>query len=285
MSAHPFYPHVLVECNQVMEWVESGAKVVQVDIDPLAYHHGHVPTAIPWHWETQLRNADTGEILNQSEFEALMSQSGLSSDDKIIVYGDNNNWFACWAFWLLKLFGHKEVYVLDGGLRKWMESGCTIALDEPYLSPTNYHAKEPDNSNKASTEDIFTSFFSPQTHRLVDVRSAAEFKGTINSPGIGTESKCAVGGHIPTAVNIPWNLNCNPDGTFKTKDDLLAMYQSFDILPENTVITYCAIGERASLSWFVLKHLLGYDVVMNFDRSMAFWSRLANAPIEVGDAA
>jgi len=146
-------------------------------------------------------------------------------------------------------------------------------------------AEDGDLRLKATTETIFESFFNPETHRLLDVRSSAEYVGRISSPGVGMDSKCAVAGHIPTAINVPWNLNCNADGTFKSPEELKTVYASFDVQPEMQVVTYCAIGERASLSWFVLKHLLGYPVVLNYDRSMSHWSRMSNAPIVQGDAA
>jgi thiosulfate/3-mercaptopyruvate sulfurtransferase len=203
----------------------------------------------------------------------------------VVLYGDNNNWFACWAFWLMRMFGHKNVRLLDGGLRAWLKDGLPLSTDLPVFPAVPYEASEPCFESKAVTEDIFTAFFSPQTHCLLDVRSAGEYQGQILSPGVGTEAKCAVAGHIPTAINVPWNLNCNRDGTFKSPDDLRALYRSFGISQEKTVITYCAIGERSSLSWFVLKHLLRYEVVMNYDRSMSQWSRMTNAPIEKGAAA
>lgn len=285
MPKHPHYPHALVECSSANSLLAEGWQPVQVDLDPEAYGQGHLPGAISWKWEAQLRNAETQEILNREEFEELMSSSGISSETPILLYGDNNNWFACWAFWLLNLYGHENVRLIDGGIRVWMQSGLPLSTDAPSPRKVPYSAKAPDLRDKAETEDIFKAFFSPTTHCLVDVRSSAEYEGKIMSPGVGTEAKCEVAGHIPTAINVPWNLNCNPNGTFKAPDELHALYASFGVHPQMSVITYCAIGERASLSWFVLKHLLAYKVVMNYDRSMAQWSRMTNAPIETGEAA
>lgn len=285
MPSHPYYPSVLVQCADYEELVAEGYQFIQVDMDPEAYDQGHVPSAIQWSWAEQLRNPSTGEILNKEEFEQLMGDSGLKPKTPIIVYGDNNNWFACWAFWLMTLYGHENVRVLDGGLRKWLSSGSPVSTEAPKVTPTTYSARDLDTTDRATTEDIFSTFFSPESSCLIDVRSSAEYEGRLSGPGHGKESTCAVAGHIPTAINVPWNLNCNVDGTFKCPEELRALYNSFHVYPEMQVITYCAIGERASLAWFVLKELLGYKVVMNYDRSMAHWSRIANAPLETGEAA
>jgi thiosulfate/3-mercaptopyruvate sulfurtransferase len=285
MPNHPFYSNSLVECTEVEELLNAGARPVQIDIDPEAYDQGHLPGAIPWHWETQLRNPETQQILTKVQFEELMAASGIEPDTKVLLYGDNNNWFACWGFWLMKLYGHENVWLLDGGLRKWLSSGCPVTDEKPVYQQTSYTAKECDLSNKATTENIFGAFFDPAGQALIDVRSSAEFEGRLRSPGAGMEAKCSIAGHIPNAINIPWNLNCKADGTFKDPDELSPLYESFGVTRDKSVITYCAIGERSSLGWFVLKYLLDYKVVMNYDQSMAQWCRLPNAPIEVGAAA
>ncbi len=274
-------------CEALESALDSGEIIaVEVDIDPESYKQGHVPGAQTWDWQTQLRDQETKDLLKPEAFAALMSATGISNDSKVVLYGDNNNWFACWAYWLLKLYGHKNVWILDGGARKWMSEGRSASLAEPEKpSPGTYVAEVVNTSNRATTENVFESFFNPMTHRLLDVRSAAEYKGSLGGPGPGMAPTCQVTGHIPNAINIPWNLNCNSDGTFKAREELLAIYASFDILPEMNVITYCAIGERSSLSWFVLKELLAYDVVTNYDRSMSQWSCMANAPIVQGEAA
>ena len=285
MALHAHYPDVLVAGENVMNLISAGARPIQVDLDPEAYCQGHIPGATSWDWEKKLRNQSSLEILSKREFEVLMEESGITPSTLVILYGDNNNWFACWAFWMMHLYGHTNVRLIDGGMRKWINSGHPLDAEEPTFPKTEYQAADAALESKASIENIFESFFNPDTHRLLDVRSAAEFQGKLMSPGVGTQAKCEIAGHIPTAINVPWNLNCNVDGTFKTPEELRALYACFDILPEMNVITYCAIGERASLSWFVLKHLIGYNVVMNYDRSMAQWSRIANAPISTGEAA
>ena len=285
MPTHPFYSDVLVNCDEVSGLLASGARAIQVDFDPAAYGHGHIPGACSWSWDSQLRNPETHEVISKVDFEQLMGGTGISLDTPVILYGDNNNWFACWAFWMLKLYGHPNVRLVDGGLAKWISTNQHLSTTESVPKLSEYKSLTTDFRNKATIEDIFGSFFDGEQSCLLDVRSAAEYRGEITSPGIGTQSKCAIAGHIPNAINIPWTLNCNPDGTFKSPECLNALYKSFDVRPEMKVITYCAIGERASLSWFVLRHLLGYNIVLNYDRSMAHWSRVSNAPIVTGQAA
>jgi thiosulfate/3-mercaptopyruvate sulfurtransferase len=279
MSCHPIYPDALITTEAVAGVLHDPTyKIVEVNMDPEAYDQGHLEGAIGWKWESQLRNPETSEILTVEEFADLLGKSGISPEDNVVIYGDNNNWFASWAYWLFHMIGHKEVRLMDGGAKKWFAEGREVTTSLPTHPTCTYAAEGFDLANQATTEDVFEAFFNPETHRLVDVRSSAEFEGRTRGPA-GLEARCATGGHIPTAINIPWNLNCNPDGTFRNPGDLRDLYASFDIAPENVVITYCAIGERASLSWFVLKHLLKHEVVMNYDRSMAQWTRLANAPM------
>ncbi|HEY3783186.1 MAG TPA: sulfurtransferase [Fimbriimonadaceae bacterium] len=285
MPKHPYYPNVLIQPSKVQKAVSEGAQLVEVDLDPSAFDHGHIPGAIGWQWENQLRSPVTQEILNQVEFEQLMGQSGITPETPVLLYGDNNNWFACWAFWLMRLYGHENVRLIDGGARKWLSEKRPLTFERVNIAPVTYRASGFHAESRASIENIFQSFFDPNNVRLVDVRSGGEFAGRMKSAGEGATETCALAGHIPTAVNIPWNLNCHADGTFKSPDELQSLYESFGVRRDMTVITYCAIGERASLSWFVLKHLLGYEVVMNYDKSMAQWSRLANAPLETGEAA
>jgi len=287
LNDHPYYPNVLITCDDLASEIDRNTYVViEVDLDPDSYDQGHIPGALRWDWKSQLRNNVTSEALDKEAFEALMQSTGISIDTPVVFYGDNNNWFACWAFWLMKLYGHENVWILDGGPRKWFADGHPVSdqATSP-RPPSEYRACSPDMSLKATTQDIFESFFNPKTHRLLDVRSAAEYRGNLAGPGPGLEPTCQIAGHIPTAINIPWNLNCNADGTFKSPEELRSLYRSFDIVPELSVITYCAIGERASLSWFVLKHLLEYTVVMNYESSMSRWSCIPNAPIVQGDAA
>jgi thiosulfate/3-mercaptopyruvate sulfurtransferase len=279
MNPHPIYPHALMTTEAVAEAMhDSTYRLIEVDMDPGAYYEAHIPGAIGWDWEQQLRDRITHELLTPEEFTQLLCLSGISRETKVVLYGDNHNWFACWAYWMFYMIGHKHVWLMDGGTDKWFAEGRPVNQILPDIEPAAYGDIEFDFSNKAATEQVFEAFFSPKTHRLVDVRSQAEYQGIRRGP-LGVEPRCAVAGHIPTAINIPWNVNCNADGTFKKAEDLRELYEGYDITAKNIVITYCAIGERASLSWFVLKQLLGFGIVMNYDRSMAQWSRLENAPL------
>jgi thiosulfate/3-mercaptopyruvate sulfurtransferase len=282
---HPLYPEVLVETSAVEHLIrQTGVKIVEADLDPTAFDIGHIETAILWDWEGQLRDPVTYEILTRTQMEALLGESGISNTDTILLYGDHNNWFACWAFWLLKLYGHENVYLIDGGAKKWFAEERPVTTGSGEIRSAQYTASNADLTNKAAVEDIFITFFEPGKHTLVDVRSSYEYEGKSLGPA-GVEARCAVAGHIPTAINIPWNLNCNEDGTFKEVEELIDLYSSFGVTRDTSVITYCAIGERASLSWFVLKYLLKHPRVMNYDRSMAEWSRMQNAPLVTGSAA
>lgn len=285
MHPHPIYPEVLMTTEAVESILgDASYRIFEVDLDPAEYEEAHVPGAMPLDWELQLRNPETNEILTPEEFSELLGKCGVKPGDKIVLYGDNNNWFACWAYWLLYMVGHEEVWLMDGGKKKWFAEGRPVTSEVPEILSAKYPLKEYSVGDKATIEDVFEAMFSPDTHRLIDVRSALEFSGELLGPA-GAPVRCAVGGHIPTSINIPWNLNCNTDGTFKGPDSLSDLYRSFNVTEDSVVITYCAIGERASLSWFVLKNLLGHEVVMNYDRSMAQWSRIANAPMIGKEAA
>jgi len=282
--AHPHFPKVLATTSELESLLDSDVVVVEVDIDPEAYDFGHVPGAIKWDWSNDLRNPETQEVISEEQFQALMVRSGISNDTPVILYGDNNGWFACWAYWVMKSFGHESVRMLDGGANKWFNEQRPLSEDEVNRTPSEYRVSPIDRTFQASSSDVLKAIFDQEAHRILDVRSKAEYRGELLGPGVGMPETCAVGGHVPSALSIPWNDNCRADGTFKCPNELRAMYQDAGVTEEHSIITYCAIGERASLSWFVLHELLGYDV-KNFDRSMSFWSRLPNAPVVQGEAA
>jgi len=277
--------NVLVTGAEIEAGPGKNRRIVEVDVDRNAYSHGHVPGAILWEWDCQLRNPVTGEVIVRQEFEELMGASGITPDTEVVLYGDNNNWFACWAFWVLRLYGHGNVKVLDGGFRKWLKEGRPVSFDEGTAEPGTYTCQTCPSGLLATTEEVFAGIMQPGTYRILDVRSRAEYSGELTGPGPGMSSTCAMAGHIPTALSVPWNENCREDGTFKSVEELQAMYALLGVTPDKKVITYCAIGERASLTWFVLKELLGYDNVMNYDRSMAYWSRLPAPPVTIKSAA
>ena len=277
------HPEALVST----EWVlahhqDPKVVIVEVDVDTSAYKEGHVPGAIAWAWNSQLCDTVRRDILPQEQFEALMSSSGIIPDTTVVIYGDNNNWFAAWALWQMKIYGHKDVRIMNGGRKKWLAEGRELSTEVPKITPTTY---------KASRADLSLRAFLPQVQEaqkqssagMVDVRSPQEFTGEILAPP-GLPETCQRGGHIPGARNIPWGKACNDDGTFKSYDELKALYRSEGIDGSKPVIAYCRIGERSSHTWFVLKYLLGLQNVTNYDGSWTEWGNLVGAPVERGVA-
>ncbi len=278
------HPEALVST----EWVAQHAKdpnvrVVEVDVDTKAYDEGHVPGAIAWAWNTQLSDPVRRDILSPTQFENLMASSGITPDTMVVIYGDNNNWFAAWAFWQMKIYGHKDVRLMNGGRKKWLSEGRELSTEVPTISPANYKAQTADLSLRALLPQVQTAS-QTATAALVDVRSPQEFTGEILSPP-GLPETCQRGGHIPGARSIPWGKACNEDGTFKSREELEQIYGSEGINGSKPVIAYCRIGERSSHTWFVLKYLLGFENVTNYDGSWTEWGNLVGAPVERGAAA
>ncbi len=278
------HPEALV----TTEWVATHAKdpnvrVAEVDVDTKAYDEGHVPGAIPWAWNTQLCDTVRRDILSKQQFEELMSASGVTPETTLVIYGDNNNWFAAWALWQAKVYGHRDVRLMNGGRKKWLSEGRELTADVPQVRRTNYQAKEADLSLRAFLPQVQQASAQRAT-AMVDVRSPQEFTGEILAPP-GLPETCQRGGHIPGARNIPWSKACNDDGTFKSADELRALYGAEGIDGSKPVIAYCRIGERSSHTWFVLKYLLGMDKVTNYDGSWTEWGNLVGAPVEKGVAA
>jgi len=270
------------------EWVAQHAtdpnvRVVEVDVDTKAYDEGHVPGAIAWAWNTQLCDTVRRDILSKEQFEALMSSSGVTPATTLVIYGDNNNWFAAWALWQAKIYGHRDVRLMNGGRKKWLAEGRDLATDKPAVQPASYQAKDPDFSLRAYLPQVQQAS-SQRAASLVDVRSPQEFSGEILAPP-GLPETCQRGGHIPGARSIPWGKACNDDGMFKTADELRALYGGEGVDGAKPVIAYCRIGERSSHTWFVLKYLLGLDNVTNYDGSWTEWGNLVGAPVERGAAA
>lgn len=268
------------------DWVNQNRKdsnvvIVEVDVDTKAYEEGHIPGAIGWNWQTQLCDTLVRDIIPREQLERLLSESGISNDSTIVIYGDNNNWFAAWAFWQLKIYGHEDIRIMNGGRKKWLSEGRELSTDKPEVEQTDYKAKEPDLSIRVFLPDVMQKYKNENTV-LVDVRSADEFAGRILSPP-GLPETCQRGGHIPGAKNIGWAMACNEDGTFKNFEELKKLYESKGVTPDKDVVAYCRIGERSSHSWFVLKYLLGYPKVVNYDGSWTEWGNLVGAPVETGD--
>ena len=278
------HPEVLVGTDWVAQRAsEPTVRVVEVDVDTKAYDEGHVPGAIAWAWNTQLCDTVRRDILSKEQFETLMSNSGVKPDATLVIYGDNNNWFAAWAFWQAKIYGHRDVRLMNGGRKKWLSEGRDLSTENPSYPPTSYRAAQADLSLRAFLPQVQEAY----AHRgaaLVDVRSPQEFTGEILAPP-GLPETCQRGGHIPGARSIPWSKACNDDGTFKSADELRDLYGAEGVDGSRPVIAYCRIGERSSHSWFVLKYLLGFDKVTNYDGSWTEWGNLVGAPVERGAAA
>ena len=279
------HPEVLVSTQWAAEHLnDAKIRLVEVDVDTTAYDQGHIAGAVGWNWQSQLQDNVRRDLIDQKALEALLGASGISNDTTILLYGDNNNWFAAYALWQLKYYGHKDVRLINGGRKKWLEEKRPLTTEATKVARAEYHASKPDESIRARKEEIFAAVEKRRPADLVDVRSADEFTGKIIAPPGMTETAQRAG-HIPGAANIPWAQAANEDGTFKSADALKALYDGKGVTGAGEVIAYCRIGERSSHSWFVLKYLLGYDKVKNYDGSWTEWGNLIGAPIEKEQAA
>lgn len=269
----------LVSCD----WVEAhqndaAVRLVEVDVDTEAYADGHIAGAIAWNWTSQLQDQVARDILTGDAFAALMDASGITAETHVVLYGDNNNWFAAYALWLAEVYGHQNVSLMDGGRVKWLGDGRAVTTDLPTIAAaTGYRASAPDRTLRAVRDDVLRAVEAGT--QLVDVRSPAEFSGEVIAPPGMTET-AQRGGHVPGAKNIPWAKAANEDGTFKSPDELRALYAEAGIRDGDETIAYCRIGERSSHSWFVLKHILGYEQVRNYDGSWTEYGSMIGVPIE-----
>jgi len=278
------HPETLVSTDWVFQHTaDPKVRLVEVDVDTSAYDKGHIQNAVGWNWQSQLQDNVRRDLLSKEQFEELMSASGISRDTTVILYGDNNNWFAAYALWQLKYYSHPEVKLMNGGRKKWELEGRPFTTDAPKFSPAQYKANVPDESVRARREIIFDVIKSKNAH-LVDVRSPDEFTGKVIAPAGMTET-AQRGGHIPGAISFPWSKAVNEDGTFKSYDELVKLLGAQGVRPDREAIAYCRIGERSSHTWFVLKYLLGFDKVRNYDGSWTEWGNLVDAPIEKGESA
>jgi thiosulfate/3-mercaptopyruvate sulfurtransferase len=272
-------PDTLVSTGWVADHLnDPKIRIVEVDVDTSAYQQGHICCAVGWNWNTQLCDTQVRDIIPRDKLEALLGASGIGNDTTVILYGDNNNWFAAWAFWQLKVYGHGDVRIMDGGRKKWLAESRELSTDVPQLTPRTYRATDPDLSLRAFLAEV-QRVDVRNGGVLVDVRSPQEFTGEILAPP-GLPETCQRGGHIPGARSIPWAKACNEDGTFKSYEDLARLYEGEGVTRDRTVIAYCRIGERSSHTWFVLKYLLGYQNVKNYDGSWTEWGNLVGAPVE-----
>lgn len=283
------HPEVLVSTDWVLEHVVNAnprpqnVKLVEVDVDTNAYDAGHIPGAITFNWTTQLQDQVTRDILSKPQLELLLGDAGISQDDTIILYGDNHNWFAAYAFWLFKIYGHRDVRLMNGGRQKWLnEDDKPFTVDVPTHPATRYAAQEADLSLRMRVSDLLTKV---GQIRLVDVRSPAEFTGEVIAPPGMTET-AQRGGHIPGAASVPWSTAVQEDGTFKPHEELKKIYlQGAGVDPSKETVAYCRIGERSSHTWFVLKYLLGVENCRNYDGSWTEYGSMVGVPIETGAGA
>ena len=272
------HPDALVSTSWVADRAsDPSIRTVEVDVDTAAYDQGHVPGATGWNWTTDLCDTLVRDIVPPDRLEKLLGASGIGNDTTIVLYGDNNNWFAAWAFWQLKMYGHGDVRIMNGGRKKWLAEGRPLSTEAPKPQAVTYRAKKPDNSLRAFLPQVQAAVGTPAV--MIDVRSPAEFTGEILAPP-GLPETCQRGGHIPGAKNVPWGKACNEDGTFKSRAELEALYGGVGVSPDKPVITYCRIGERSSHTWFVLQYLLGHRSVRNYDGSWTEWGNLVGAAVE-----
>jgi thiosulfate/3-mercaptopyruvate sulfurtransferase len=274
------HPEVLVDADWVQAHLnDPNVRLIEVDVDTKSYEQGHIPGAVGFNWQKELQDQIVRSPLDKGHLEDLLSRAGVSNDTTVVFYGDNNNWFAAWALWILKYYNHKDVRLLDGGRVKWLADKREITTEVPSYPRTSYKAQEPNNNIRIYRDQILSSL-GREGFTLVDVRSPAEYSGELLAPANLPQEGAQRGGHIPGAANVPWATAVREDGTFKSADELQAIYGGKGVTPDKNVVAYCRIGERSSHTWFALHYLLGYDNVRNYDGSWTEWGSLIGAPIE-----
>ena len=274
------HPESLVSTQWVADHGgDSNVRLVEVDVDTSAYEQGHIAGAVSFNWQSQLQDNVVRDIVSRSEMEALLSGAGISPDTTVILYGDNNNWFAAWAFWQLRYYGHADVRLMNGGRALWLAEDRPVTTEASSHAATNYSISV-ENADLRALRDYVLQAVNSGSHALVDVRSPDEFSGALNAPPNVPQEGSQRNGHIPGAANIPWGQAVNEDGTFKSADELSALYGGRGVDGSRETIAYCRIGERSSHTWFVLSQLLGYDNVRNYDGSWTEWGSIVGAPIE-----
>jgi thiosulfate/3-mercaptopyruvate sulfurtransferase len=276
------HPEVLVSTDWLRQNLKTpNVRIVEVDVDPKLYAAGHIPGAVGWDWTTQLQDQLKRDIISGADFAKLNSEAGIKNSDTIIIYGDASNWFAAYGFWLYKIYGHKDVRLLNGGRAKWLnEEGAPLTTEVSSFSKSDYKVSAVDASLRAKVTEVFAA--SDKKAPLVDVRSPDEFTGKIIAPP-GMSETAQRAGHVPGATSIPWSTAVTNENTFKSADELRAIYLDQKRLdPSKATIAYCRIGERSSHTWFVLKYLLGFKDVKNYDGSWTEYGNLIGAPIEKG---
>jgi thiosulfate/3-mercaptopyruvate sulfurtransferase len=282
MTATYTHPEVLVSTDWVKQNLnQPNIKLVEIDVDTKAYDAGHIPGAVGFNWQTQLQDQVRRDIISKEAFEKLVGAAGISPANTVVLYGDNNNWFAAYGFWLFKIYGHHDVRLMNGGRVKWLnEADKSLTTDKPNVTPVEYKATGINIELRAMVPLVFEA--SKGSWNLVDVRSPDEFTGKVIAPP-GMSETAQRGGHIPNAKSIPWSTAVGPDGSFKPAEELRSIYiDQRGVDPKKPTIAYCRIGERSSHTWFVLKYLLGLDNVRNYDGSWTEYGNLVGAPIDKG---
>jgi thiosulfate/3-mercaptopyruvate sulfurtransferase len=283
MAENGYAKPVLVATDWLDEHLNDPSIVVaEVDENPDLYDEGHIPGAVKLHWREDLQDPVERDLVEKDEFEQLMASRGIGNDTTLVVYGDKNNWFAAYAYWYLKIYGHEDVRILDGGRQKWIDEARELTTDLPQVGKAAYSARERDESIRAY-RDAVRETIGDAGHALVDVRSPQEFAGDLIAPPGYEQEGAQRAGHIPSAASIPWATAVRDDGTFKSADDLREIYGAKGVTRDKAVTAYCRIGERSAHTWFVLRELLGYENVRNYDGSWTEWGNLVGVPIERGE--
>ncbi len=274
------HPELLVDTQWVADHLnDSSIRIIEADEDVLLYEIGHIPGSVKLDWHVDVQDPLERDFVDQRDFEQLMSRWGITNDTTIVLYGDKNNWYACYSFWLFTMYGHKKLRIMNGGRTKWEEEKRPLTREIPHYEATTYLAQPADETIRAFRDEVAAGLRNPD-RRLIDVRSPQEYTGEllhmINYPQEGAQR----GGHIPGAKSIPWAMAANADGTFKSAEELRQIYGNKDITPDKEVIAYCRIGERSAHTWFVLTELLGFPRVRNYDGSWTEWGSMVRVPIE-----